>query len=554
MATTTTRTRNLRLFLSSGLTAEARANLEILDRLGDTTYLDATETITFRAKTDIVLQPGDENVNGTKNNGKVYVGTANNKAHTMEFWPVSEAVFKAPVVVNDKLKITTTNAERKTLTVNTGSADRSLSLQGNLSTSGNITLISPDSSILNIPTGTQTLVNTSSVQTVSNKTIDLSNTVVLTGKITNADIQASANIAYNKLNLTNSVKATDFTTSAGKLLYNQVNLEGSLKNSDWSSQSADKLAGTKVNTDFDTQELVTSSFVSLRNTTIPASTAKAKIKAPDDLTKDYELILPNTPGLTGQALAMLVPTEDNQIPLGWVSTGTTILQTGEIYVGLNNNPVNVNPGQIAASEIAASTSNGLTLKPTTVVPDSYGSETEVATLTVDSKGRLTAAATVAIAIPSTQITDFSEAVQDVVGENLVGNSDDIEATYDDANDGLTLALVPTAITTKTEKAAPASTDLVLISDSEDSDNLKKVSLNSIVNLSGASHAETWTSGTTIEITHNLDSRDVIVQLFDVDTFEDILVDSIKRTTLNTLDLTASVAPTGSGWRVLVKRI
>lgn len=552
MATATTRTRNLRLFLSSGLTAEARANLEILDRLGDMTFLDGTETITFRAKTNLILQPADENVNGTKGQGTISFATANNKALSMDFWPVTEATFHAPIVVNEKLALTTTNATKQTLTINTGSAPRVVTLGGNLTTTQTISLQSTGAVTANFVAGTQTLVNTSTAQTISNKTIDLSNNVILTGKIRNAEVAANANIEYSKLSLFNSIKATDFTTSAGKLQYNQIDLAGTLQNSDWSNDPTKKLAGTKIDSDFQSQEVITSAGLSVRN----QSGKKAKILAPANILNSYEFILPNTPGITGQALAMLNPTEDNQIPLGWVSTGTTILQTGEIYIGLNNNPVNVNPNTLAASEIAASPVTGLTLKPTDVTEGTYGSETETVTVTVDAKGRLTAAAAQAIAIPSTQITDFSEAVQDVVGENLVGNSDDIAATYDDANDGLTLSLLSTAITSKTEKASAEAADFVLLSDTADSGALKKMSLNAIVNLSGASHAETWnTPGTTLEVTHNLNSRDVIVQIYDLDTFEDILIDSVKRTTLNTIDLTATIDPTATkNWRVLVKRI
>ena len=550
MATTTNRTRNLRLFLSSGLTAEARANLEILDRLGDTTYLDASETITFRAKADIVLQPGDENVNGTKNNGKLYLGTANNKAHTMEFWPVSEAVFKAPIVVNDKLAITTANTEKKTLTVNTGAANRTLTLGGDFVTGQSITLNSTGAVTATLPAGTQTLVNTSTQQTISNKTIDLSNNVVLTGKIKNAEIAADANIAYSKLNLFNSIKASDFTTSAGKLLYTQIDLQGQVKNSDFSSNINDKLAGTKVNTDFQTQELVTSGFVSLKD----GNTGnKAKIKAPS-LQNSYEFILPEEEGIPGQALAMLVPDQNNpatEIRLGWVNVGTTILQTNEIYVGDGQTPRNLNTA--TKGEVLASIGEGLVLKTTAVTEGDYGNATTIPTFSVDSKGRLTAAADAAIAIPSTQVTDFIEAVQDVVGESLVSSSDDIEATYDDENDGLTLTLKTEAITSKAA-LSPTGAELLLVSDPNDSDAFKKVTITSITELSGASFATDWTTGITLEVTHNLNSRDVIVQLYSLDDFEEVLVDSVKRTTVNTIDLTASATPPGSGWRVIIKRI
>lgn len=552
MATTTTRTRNLRLFLSSNLTAEARANLEIIDRLGDRTYLDASETITFRSKTDIVLQPGDENVNGTKDNGKLYFGTANNKAHTMEFWPVSEAAFKAPVVVNSKLALTTTNATKQTLTINTGAADRSLTLSGNLTVGAAIELTSSGAATATFLPGSQTVVNTSSVQSLSNKVLDASCSVDLTGKIINADISAGANIQYSKLNLANSIKASDFTTSAGRLQYNQLDLTGQLKNADWSSVAQDRLAGTKVSPDFGSQEVKTSSFVSVSN----ALQARAKIRAALGMQDNYELILPEEPGLVGQVLAMIQSEEENpqteQITLGWASVGTTILPVNNVFIGsTSQNPINVNTSILG--DVLASLGEGLTLKSTAVDVGSYGSATSVSTFTVDTKGRLTEAAEVPIAIPSTQVTDFVEAVQDVVGSDLVGSSTDIEASYDDENAGLTLAIKQDFLTSKTE-VQPDNADHILVSDASDSGILKKVTVQSVIELSGAAFTADWTTGTSLEVTHNLNSRDLIVQMYSLDDYEDILVDSVKRTTLNTIDLTASEAPTGSGWRVLIKRI
>ena len=68
---------------------------------------------------------------------------------------------------------------------------------------------------------------------------------------------------------------------------------------------------------------------------------------------------------------------------------------------------------------------------------SYGSATQVTTLTVDAQGHLTAVSNTTIAIPSTAVTDFTEAVQDVAGAQVAtnGSHTGIGATYDDAGDG-----------------------------------------------------------------------------------------------------------------------
>jgi len=545
---TTQRTRNLRLFLSSGLTAEARANLEIIDRLADNTFIESTETVTFRAKTNIVLQPAADDLNGAAGTGTVSLATANNKAASMDFWPVTEATFHAPIVVNEKLVLTTTNSTKQTLTVNTGAANRILSLGGDLSTSGNLSVTSSGTASLTVLPGTQTLVNTDFVQTVSNKIIDGSNTLVLTGKVTNADVATGANIEYSKLNLANSIRASDFTTAAGRLSYNQLELTDSLKNSDWSNEVADKLAGTKVDTDFQTQELVTTGFISLRN---PAQ-YKIKLKAPNTTQNDYELVLPSSPGIQGQALGMF-PSGANQVVLGWINTSATVLSEGQIFIGSGNGtPVGVNIGTNAQSELAASVVNGLVLKTTAVIPGSYGSASEVTQLSVDSKGRLTAAASVAIDhdalsnfVADEHIDHSAVSIDPEANAGLVGGGD-LTASR-------TLRVDPTVAVAK---ALPVGADTILLADSADSNSLKKATLADLSFAIGVqSFKANWSDTDTdpFVVTHNLDSLDTIVQVVDTANGETILIEGVTRT-VNTVTLTAQNKPATFTWRVLILKV
>lgn len=549
MATATTRTRNLRLFLSSGLTAEAKANLEILDRLGDTTFLDGTETITFRAKTNLVLQPADENVNGTNGQGTISFATANNKALSMDFWPAVKATFHSPISVNGKLIITSANATEQTLTINTGAAPRVFTLGGDLTTTQSFSLQSTGSVTATVPAGEHTLATTTSAQTISNKVIDSSNTVVLTGKITNSDIAASANIEYSKLNLTNSVKASDFTTSAGRLLYNQLDLAGQLRNSDWSSDPNHRLSSEKINADFLTQEILTSGGFSAKN----ALGRKIKILAPNNVPNDYNFILPVEPGIQGQALAMLAQQPgQTEIRLGWVSTGTTVLNSGEVYVGLNGNPVNVNPGVLNSSDIIASVAEGLVLKPSGVASGTYGSATQSSQVTVDAKGRVTVAAPVAIDhdllanfVADEHVAHTSVSINPAANGGLSGGGD-ITATR-------TLSVDPTVAVAK---ALPVGADTILLADSADSNTLKKTTLSALSSAIGVqSFKANWTEADTdpFVVTHNLNSLDTIVQVVDTANGETIGLNSILRST-NTVTLSGQNKPATFTWRVLILKV
>lgn len=88
---------------------------------------------------------------------------------------------------------------------------------------------------------------------------------------------------------------------------------------------------------------------------------------------------------------------------------------------------------------------GLKLSDTAVTANTYGNATNVGVFTVDAQGRLTSASSTAISIPSSAVTDFTEATQDAIGAALT-NSSTVNLVHDDGANTITASVNDASIT------------------------------------------------------------------------------------------------------------
>lgn len=103
-----------------------------------------------------------------------------------------------------------------------------------------------------------------------------------------------------------------------------------------------------------------------------------------------------------------------------------------------------------AANISVTDGDGVAANPTINLIDtavgagSYGSTSQVATFTVDAKGRLTAAANASISITSAAVSDFTEAAQDAVG-GILTDTASIDFTYNDAGNAISAVVLPAGV-------------------------------------------------------------------------------------------------------------
>lgn len=311
----------------------------------------------------------------------------------------------------------------------------------------------------------------------------------------------------------------------------------------------------------------------------------AAIKAPATIGADYTLTLPTDDGTSGQLLST-----DGAGVLSWASALTASLNTQNVFIG-NGSNLAVATDTSAVGDILADSTNGLTIKAGVIVDADINASaaislSKLAALTAtralvsDGSGVVSVSATTSTELGyvsgvtsaiQTQLdgkasTALSNLASVAINTSLISDTDNTDDLGSSAitwrraylKTGLVLqetGVGTDAVTISAPAALAASYTLVLPSDDGAANQALRTDGSGNLSWASLGFAATWANadGATKTVTHNLGTKDVIVQVYDMADDSSIDVDTVIRTDTNTVDLTASQAP-GVNWRVLIHRV
>lgn len=240
--------------------------------------------------------------------------------------------------------------------------------------------------------------------------------------------------------------------------------------------------------------------------------------------------------LTIDSAGGTVTVDDNLVVSGDLTVNGTTTTVNTETINLADNIITLNsnetgtPSQNAGIEVERGTSANVSLR--------WNETSDTWELTRDGTNyeEITTVGTVT----SGDISDFAEAAQDAVGGILVDGTT-VDFTYADGTPSIT-AEVKLATTSYLSTTGGLAVDKSTLETALTTDGFtRKFSYTAVAD----------SSTTTFNVDHNFNTKDVIVQVYDVDTFDTVECD-VVRSTVNRVVVSFTVAPTtGSDYRVVV---
>lgn len=257
----------------------------------------------------------------------------------------------------------------------------------------------------------------------------------------------------------------------------------------------------------------------------------AYLKAPATIATDFTLTLPVDDGTPSQALIT-----DGSGVLSWSSFLSASLASGSLFIGVAG--VATATDTAAQGDITAS-ATGLNINAGAILNADINASAAIAYSKLNLSGSIVNAdvnASAAIAYSklnlSASVVNADIAAAAAIAYNKLAA---LTASRALASDGSGFVSV----------SAVTSTELGYVSGVTSA-------IQTQLNAKAAKFSATWlaATGTTKVVTHNLATKDVVVEIYNLDDDSTIQVDSIVRTDTNTVTLVASQAPAVS-WRVVV---
>ena len=491
----TTISRYLKLKIDDNLSADAKSNLAKIDELGAIFRTNAEDNVDISAKGNISLQPGDPAIGGTPNSGTITFGDTNNTTASVDFYSTAVRLRSKLQIENGVSGQNTTFLSLAAEVENTN-ADLTFSLADSLSTVASRSVIIGHSGRLVFEDANQVL---------TNKTVTGTFTGPLTGNVTGNVTGTSANVTGVVAVVNGGTGASaapaaianllpSYATNANKVL--GLNLAGT--DLEWKVVSAGGTVSAVVSPLVQSLDLTTIS--------LPQSTALADgyLSA-----SDWSLFNGKQAAITGAA--------------------TTIT---DLNLTNNRAVVSSSGGKIAASTVTTTELDTLIGISTL---SSVQSQLDGKYSTSNPAGYINAAAAAAAA-PVQSVNGLTNVVvldTDDVGEGATN-------LYFTDSRAKTAAVVNSTAGSEIDQAPSVSA-------------VKSY----VAAQGGGSVAYLWenVNGLTKTIAHNLNKTTISVTVYD-ENGEDILVDIIDRTDVNTISLTSSVAPPGAAptgnWTVVIR--